>query len=307
VLDEDGDPVAEAAVEPYGVGKGNGAQFGGLTGFDPLALTEAKGTFRLGVPEKGVNLYVRVSARGFATHNYSKLPAGQTNDLKLDHGVTVTGRVMKDGRPLGGVAIGLVQQSRNVETFVGDYKAATDSRGVFSIPSVPADETFFLYGLMDSLKAHGAIAARPLRTGASGSQVDVGDVAVGPGYGLRGRLVLADGKPVPAGTRVLMSREEAWDTQQAVVGTDGAFAFTGLPAEGYQLSANVRGYRVSAKNASCDVLNPFGLIGRVEADITGLKLLYEPGDLSHPSGFDQKLYEEYQRRRNAPLRGAPEK
>jgi protocatechuate 3,4-dioxygenase beta subunit len=40
VLDDDGDPLPGAVVEPFGFQKGTGGQYGGLTGFDPLALTD---------------------------------------------------------------------------------------------------------------------------------------------------------------------------------------------------------------------------------------------------------------------------
>jgi hypothetical protein len=303
VVDEQGAPVPDALVEPFGFGKSNSVQFGGLKGFDPLALTSQKGDFRLGIPEKEITLYVQVSARGFARRNFNKLPAGKAHDLRLDHGVTVTGRTVKGGRPMPGLALGLVQESRSAMTFLGDYKAATDDNGVFTILNVPANDAFVLYGLMDSLKVHGAIAARKLQTQASDTKAEVGDLAVEPGYSLSGKLVLSDGKPIPTGTQVMVARQEAWDTQQTVVGNDGAFAFAGLPAEQYSLSANVRGYRVSAKNASLDLLNPFRLVGMVHSDITGLRLLYEIGQVK---GSGKPDHEEYQRRRNVQLRGAPE-
>jgi hypothetical protein len=143
-----------------------------------------------------------------------------------------------------------------------------------------------------------------VKTERSREEVNVGDVTVRPAHRLTGRVVLSDGKPVPAGTRVLLGRDEAWDTQQAVAGESGAFAFEGLPPETYTLSANVKGYRVSEKNASRDVLNPFRLLGVVREDVTGVRLLYEPGEVkSSRDGFDIK---EYRRRREAPLRGAPE-
>jgi hypothetical protein len=305
VLDEDGDPIPHAVVEPYGFMKGKSGQYGGLTGFDPLALTDEKGEFRLGVPEKGLAVHVRVSAPKKARRNFKGLAAGPTGHaLTLPDGASVTGRLVKGGKPLAGVAVGLAQASRNVETFVGAFQAATDGDGVFLIPNVPADDRFALYGLMDSLKAHGAVAVRPVKTGRSREVVDVGDVAVGPGHELTGRVVLSDGKPVPAGTRVLLAREEAWDTQQAVAGEDGTFAFAGLPAERYTLSASVKGYRPSAENAGRDLLNPRQLSGVVRENVHGLRLLYEPGEVKFSrDGFDSK---EHQRRRDAPLRGAPD-
>ena len=41
-------------------------------------------------------------------------------------------------------------------------------------------------------------------------------------------------------------------------------------------------------------------------DVAGLRLLYEPGEVKFAGGgLDRKAVEEYRRRREAPLRGAP--
>jgi hypothetical protein len=306
VLDEKGNPVPDAVVDPIGFQKGDGGQFGGLKGFDELALTNEKGEFRLGVPEKGLGLCGQVSARFFARRTFNNLPTDRPHDLTLVTGVTVTGRVLRDGKPLPGGAVGLVQQNRGVEAFVGEYKAAADANGVFRIPNVVPDEKLFAYGLMDSLKGHGAIRVRPVRTRDTGTELDLGDVTIEPGYRLSGRVVLSDAKAVPAGTRVIISRDQAWDSQQTVVAKDGTFSFEGLPAEEYNLSANIRGYHVSPKNLSLDLMNPFGLLGTVRENTTGLKLLYEPGEGNREDEpWSDKRYEEYKRRREAPLRGAP--
>src|SRR5207302_1027108 len=83
----------------------------------------------------------------------------------------------------------------------------TDDQGVFRIPNVPQRDAVLVYGLMDGLKAHGAVGVWELRTGASGAEADAGDLTVRPGLRLAGRLVLADGQPVPAGTRGKRRRE----------------------------------------------------------------------------------------------------
>jgi hypothetical protein len=307
VLDEAGRPVPEALVEPFGFATERGAQFGGLKGFDPLALTDRQGTFRLGVPKPGQAVYVQVRAPLLAPRNFARLAAGpRLHELTLFAGVTLTGRLVKEGKPPAGVAVGAVQEDRNVEGFVGESQAATDADGVFRLRNVPPDERLVLYGLMDGLRRYGALAARQVHTGKSTSVTNVGDLTVSAGHTLSGRVVLSDGKAVPAGTRVLLSREEAWDSQQAVADGQGGFTFTGLPSEVYHLSANVPSYRVSAHNRSFDLLNGLGLLGIVRADIHGLRLLLDPGPRgAAPRRFDQQSYTEYQRRRQAPLRGAP--
>src|SRR5262249_40914121 len=146
--------------------------------------------------EPGIAVYVRARAPFKAPAKFKKLAAGaKPHGLTLFEGVTIRGRLVKGSMPLAGVAGGAGQEKRKMETFVGDFQAATDEKGVFQIRNVPAEDSLTLYGLMDSLSAHGAVGAREVRTGKSGSATDVGDLEVTPGHKLSGRVVLADGKP----------------------------------------------------------------------------------------------------------------
>jgi hypothetical protein len=81
-------------------------------------------------------------------------------------------------------------------------------------------QSWYLYGLMDILKGFGSIPVRTLETKARGSTLELGDIEVHPGYRLTGQQVRADGQPVLPGTRVLVSRQQAWDSQTATVGPD---------------------------------------------------------------------------------------
>jgi hypothetical protein len=243
-----------------------------------------------------------------APRKFQRLLTGtKPHDLRLLTGVTVTGRIIKDAKPVAGVAVGLTQKNRGGQTFLGPFQAGTDENGVFRIPNVPAEDNFVVYGQMNSFRALGAVGVKEIRTGASRSEATVGDLAVRPGHRLAGWVELSDVKPLPAGTRILLSREEAWDVQTAEVDEKGAFAFEGLPSERYSLSANVPGYHVSPKNASYDLLNTFQLLGVVPSDVERFRLLFEPGPPADRQGpLDRNEREEYTRRRSAPLTGAPQ-
>jgi hypothetical protein len=306
VLDENGAPVAGAVLEPFGMKKGDGAQFGGLRDVDALAVSNERGEFRIGVPEKGCALYLRAKARSLAPRSLEPLAAGpDVHEIRLVSGVTVTGKVVWKGKPLAGATLGLVQQNRSAEKFVGDLTIDTDDTGGFSFVNVPPDEAHFIYGIMDSFRRFGAIPVKAIRLEASGTSYHVGVLEVQPGHRLSGRVVLGDGKPVPPQTRVIIGREQAWDSQTAVAGKDGSFAFTGLPAERYSLNARVPGYHLSSKNASLDRFNS-RLAGTVRADIAGLRLLLEAGPWKQPdfSKLGQKDFAEHERRQNSPLQGA---
>jgi hypothetical protein len=85
-----------------------------------------------------------------------------------------------------------------------------------------------------------------------------------------------------------------------------AASSSGLPAEPYRLTVNVKGHHLSPKNASVGLLNGSRLLGAVREDISGLRLLLGPGPQREQKP-DAKFYGEYNRRRNAPSRGAPPK
>jgi hypothetical protein len=210
--------------------------------------------------------------------------------------------VLKDGKPVAGIGLGLVQQSRSATTFLGDKTTSTNENGFFEFVNVPANEHLYVYGLMDSCRKHGAIPQIEVSTGANGSSVTLGEISFQRGFSISGRIVLSDDSSLPPNTRMLISREGPWDGQQALVAPDGTFEITGVPAETCTLSVRVRGYRPSARNQSLDVLNPFGLLGLVDADIENLEFLLESGDYLRYE-FDQELSQKYQALKTSPLRG----
>jgi hypothetical protein len=216
----------------------------------------------------------------------------------------VLGTAVKNGKPSPGIVVGLVQSDRNSATFLGEQKIRTDQDGQFLMRNVPAHESYVIYGQMDSCRQHGAIKARSVLSGADGKVLDVGALNMEPRLRLTGRIMLSDQKPLPAGTRVSLSREQAWDVQVADAAADGSFSFYGLPAEGYTLSSKVAGYHFSSKNVSIDE-NGFRIAGRIEKDISRLSILLEPGAYKMPQQFPQKHYEEAERRRRQPIEGAP--
>lgn len=310
VLDDKGRPVVRARIEPFGFQKGSSGQYGGLKGFDALAVSDARGDFRLGVPEKGLTLCLEIKAADLAPRIFPSVPVrSEVHELRLDPGVTVSGQVVKDGKPLASVSVGLAGADRSAGKFVGHFEISTNERGEFTFLHVPAQTAYFVYGLMDTCHTHGALPAKRVKVGVSETIAKLGTLSVEPGYRLQGKVVLSDGKPVPPQTPVFFSREEAWDHQTVIAGADGSFSFSGLPPEKCSLTARVPGYHVSSRNESIDPLNPFQLVGTMQGHIRDLVLMLEPGAAAARDSAKtwREQADEYERRRNGPLRGAPAK
>jgi len=318
VVNESGDPVPYAAVEPQSVRRLRKKQpfiqedivLASQRGCDALAVTDDQGMFRLGVAQEGDEVQLLVKATSLAPKTTKPLVAGKTiHTIELGTGVWVTGKVVKNGLPLAGVGVGMVQKDRSSIGFLGNFEVGTDSDGRFEFSHMTPEQTWLIYGLMNSLKDSGSIPARPLTTRTNGSTVDLGDLEVQPGYQIEGRLVFSDGKPVPPDTRLILSRDPsgAWDSQIVIAKVDGHFSFAGVPPGRVVISTKIPEYHLSQKNMSIDVIFGQFLWGTIKEDIHDLRLLVEPGSPSKVdfSRFGQKDRDENERRQSNPLRGAP--
>jgi hypothetical protein len=305
LIDPAGQPIFGAKVDFEGIhNEDGGGSYGAVAGVDPLAVTDRNGDFLLTSAKPFASMSVTVEARGFARSKYQQLASGSVHELRQTKGATVIGRLVLNHKAVPNAAIGMVGCNRSIDESIGNYQAITDDQGQFLFPNVPAGKACFMYSLMSEAGANGGV--RPITrfvTANDNATNDLGEMAVLPAYRLRGRIRLSDDKPLPAGTRAMLGREDAWDTLPNVeVATDGSFTFNGVPAESVGLSVRVPGYRFSLANPSLDRLNGFSLVGRVTGNIDSLLILLEPGEFSYDSG---RSHSPDDQPRDKPLRGLP--
>ncbi len=306
VFDPEGKPAVGAVVEPFGCKTAEKRWWGVMPGVDALALTDSEGKFVIVCAKPVEGLDLRVEARGAARRNFELVYSGlEHHRLELEAGTTVQGRIVQDGRGVPGLLIGVVQADRGLG-FLGTYKVQTDAAGRFALPNLPAGEELQVYGIMDSLRDIGAVASKQFKSADKGVS-DLGDLPVVPACRLAGRLVLSDDRPVPAHTRVMIGRLQAWDTTFVEADAEGRFVAVGIPAESITMHVAIPGYRLSPKNRSFEPLNATGLQGLVEGDIDDLIVLFEPGQPLRPDFANQAVWraaaEKRERLRNFPLAG----
>jgi len=211
VKGQNGQVIRGAVVRPFGMKVGTRQYFGGRMPIDSLAVTNEEGKFRLGL-EKPAVVDVIVSSRGQCTKHFKKLETNKPNILELEAGVTIQGYVKQAGKASEGIEMGLVQQDRSPRNFIGDFAVATDKNGFFQFVNVPANEKFYVYGHSKSLKKRGCIKAKAISTKESGSVMKLNKpLLITSGYDLSGRIILSDGKKIPAELRVSLIRQKAWD------------------------------------------------------------------------------------------------
>jgi len=244
VVDQHGTPVRDALVEQQGAMTNDGGRsFGDGGWIDLMSVTNDHGEFALayGKPLKGA--IVAITARGMATKLATVPGASDSTKIALTEGATIRGRLVANGRPVANAELGLETHNRFSGNYLSEVRIGTDADGNFAFTNVPAGRVWNLYGKMESLAGRDLVSDVKLcATKDDGQDVNVGDIQVRPSYTLSGRVVLDDGKTLPAGMHVNLGRDEVGDNQTLVLATDGRFEFHGLSDGVYNLGPSVKGY-----------------------------------------------------------------
>ncbi|MFT5461948.1 MAG: hypothetical protein ACI8QS_000820 [Planctomycetota bacterium] len=260
VLDEDGEPVADAEVRASGqldeVEEGE-TDMPGLALARRESKTNENGYFTLpGVYPGKVN--VVISADGFTplAEDFQTAGPKAENDLVLTlaWGGVISGRVLfADGMPAAGASVtaktlkGLGMRStfrRN-----GSLSTVTDSEGNFFISALDEEAEYTVLSSLAKPKDKGGYAVAREEDIPAGSRDLV--LTLGPGYSIQGRVVDLAGKPLkrfaisvrPVGTfSFMMDPEAVGILNQRVRDEDGAFFIDGLLPGEWNVKVIAGGY-----------------------------------------------------------------
>jgi RNA polymerase sigma factor (sigma-70 family) len=292
VLDSDGKPIARATVTD-----------GLLDSTEhPLVKSGPDGEFTIRAKKPSNYFHISVEAPGFAPRDFKMFvrdddkPADfvySTIDrsgvirrlLQLGRGVELNGRLLKNGKPITGVAVGLKHANYKSDlTPLRRRETKTDANGQFQFSHIAAETDFWVYTKLESFADGSTLIPVRVRTTGDGSTLDTGELHVGPGRTLAGRLVFSDGKAVPDDLELIVGSANVAGDLKLHPGPDGRFKFTGLPAGSVSLFVNFRDhpflgpgpYRFSEKNRCVNPEFPKEVEGRLDDDVTDLTLLLDP-------------------------------
>jgi hypothetical protein len=280
VTDASGEPIAGARIEPFGCQESGGNRWWGTVDkiCDSETYTDGKGDFVLVTKKPDVQIDLKVFAPHQAGRLFPLVSVGESiHELGLSPGASLTGRLLKDDKPLAGINMRLVQKDRSPEHYLSSWDAVTDDAGAFTFKNLPADDDCLLYAEQKSLGDRGTIPLTPCRLTGDGTTVDAGDMAVEPGRRVAGTLVTSDGTPLPEGSKVYIGPWDGDDTLVLNVGKDGKFEFKCVRGALSQIWIRVTGYHISAENQSFEPANANMLLGLVEEDIDDLRVQLDPG------------------------------
>ncbi|HZR16204.1 MAG TPA: carboxypeptidase regulatory-like domain-containing protein [Verrucomicrobiae bacterium] len=316
VVDTAGKPVEGAKIQVYMIHTEQDWHSGG-----GLSFTDKKGGFVFLPREKLIACDFSIEANGYVWRSFSEVhPGVGTNEYVLSQGTSITGRLMKDGKPVLDAGIGIYGVKGG--DFLDSFSVVTDGTGRFIFSGVPANEEFYLFSIMRSLRELGTLSRRHVRTGDEGTRIDLGDLNLAKGYTISGRVQMTDGKPTAVGAftiarteltptpgqtpsvqeesnRSFYGLEHSFDDCRADPGKDGRFEFTGVPGETVSIFLMLKPFdTLSPRNISSDGKG-FRLLGMVVSNKTDLVIEIEPhhGQVFPPA-------RDYQTLSRRPLQGA---
>jgi hypothetical protein len=271
VLNERGKPLAGAVVSPTGAKTHEKRWWGQLPGVDEAAVTDAEGRFVITSHEPKLGLDLKVSAAGYAVSPSQLFELdGSEHEIRMRRGASVSGRLTYEGQPVKRRAIGIVQRDRSAGHFVGETTLATDNDGGFLFANLQPNERYALYSLCDGKEDLPVFKTMSLETPGDGEVRQLNDLALSPGLTLAGRVELPPGAKMPAGTKLRVDREPAWDWCEALLSDDGEFELRSLPPEVYTVKVIVPGYELDPSRLRYQAIGPaeFGLRLRGGAETT---------------------------------------
>ena len=206
--------------------------------------------------------------------------------LVLGPGLTVTGRVVRDGQPVASIAMALKSVDSSFDFLAGNPDTKTDLQGVFRFEHVLPDKQFAAHAVWGSLERGGTIIPCLFHTGDDGTTVDLGQLQVEQGKALAGRVVFSDGK-TPYRKAVLIASPKNSPGVEVNLDETGRFRIEGLPRGPVSVSCFFHGekgleefptgYRLSPRNKCLSPGSCF-IEGQLDRDITDLTILFEPGE-----------------------------
>jgi hypothetical protein len=274
VVDGKRKPVVGALVEPNGYRAGRSVGYGNIPGIDKLSITNRKGEFALRIPDASSKLDVRVTARDLAPYIERMLAPGERRVIELSEGAAISGLLQKNGKPVAGVPIQVIQRNRPSHDFLGRFEIGTDSKGRFVLTNLGPNTSYVVYAPMESV-AGGIVEPKVVTAGDRKSNTDAGTLTVIPGRRIAGKIVVPKGSAIPEDTRISVASDLSGDSRSVNVRPDGTFAFDAVPAGELRLLPKIRTLTLARFEPEGGTIVRDSVRLPAECDLTDVRLVYE--------------------------------
>ncbi len=255
ILDAFGRPLVGAVVSPTGAKTTEKRWWGSLPGVDEASITDPEGRFIITSREPKLGIDLKVAAPGFADFPSQLFDLdGQSHEIRMQPGASIGGKLTFDDHPIANRSIGIVQQDRSPQSFVGERVVATDKNGGFLFVDLQPNQKYFLYTLCENgysladaklfVQAQPVLQTQSVTAANSGESTDMGELKLIAGAQLAGKVSFP--AELPNGVKIRLNRDPVWDWIELNLDESGEFGFYGLPPEVYSIRVLAPGFEIDA-------------------------------------------------------------
>lgn len=213
VVDPNGKPIPGAHISIEEVRLDNGNGFGGARDkITPLTITDEEGNFKLIANEPLKSVRIRVLSPGFSPEEITWSPKDKRDVIaKLGLGANISGRLLRNGKPLAETTVGIIQEIRFVGNIVTPMDVTTDREGRFLFEHVPPNREYSIY-THTGQSAHGVLPVSLVTIPGHAKLVDLGDIETVEPRKLTVVVHTEDGSSIPDKSGIYIGRQEAWNS-----------------------------------------------------------------------------------------------
>jgi beta-lactamase regulating signal transducer with metallopeptidase domain len=227
-VDADGKPIAGAII------KAGGGPNEGVAG-----ISAADGTFAVTWKNSG-EVSVFLTAPGFAPRRMElKSPLPSELEIRLDRGVRVEGRIVRDGKGLDRTPVLMEDQNYDNSPFEDRPAVLTGHDGRFVFSNVPLGRTVTFYADRFALPglATGSVS---LTTDAASEKISIKDMEAMPALAVHGRIRMPGDQSFPQGSQLILSDlSQGGGYRLITLEGDGSFEVPAFPGEEVEVSLKV--------------------------------------------------------------------
>lgn len=246
IVDEDGLPISGALVATVGAKTAERRWWGRVDGVSPV-VSDSDGRFEVAAAEGFLGIDLEVEADGYCGTSTELIDVG-SNEVRIEvpTGASVHGSLSSAGKPVAGARVAVVQMNRGVDNhFIAAVAATTNDDGEFVIDYLPPSQEYAIFSPVGPDPQDGLVfATKRFTMPASRAARDVGDLRLGPGVSVSGRVEPPEGSELPKSIKLSFGREPAWDLIEVIPDRTGAFQAHGLPPETYEIRFSAPGWQL---------------------------------------------------------------
>lgn len=273
LVNAQGIPIEGALIDPEGAETSSERWWGRVEGAQPT-VSDHEGRFVMPLADDYRAVDLEILADGYAGTQVALVkPGPDEHRIIVPIGASITGTIAFAAKPVAGLRIAVVQETRTTGThFIKAVEAVTDAEGRFAFAHLPANQPYVIYTPVMGNVSGFVLSVKRFGVPDDGASRDLGTLNAMQALHLNGRIQLPKEMPVPKKAKLSLGRDPAWDLISVDIDADGRFEIGALAPETYEVRMQLKGLALDAEELNYQLLNQQSFGIRLTSSLDDLRI-----------------------------------